>query len=86
MDRREDPRWIKAATLFSTQVMPYWRGRLPADPHAATNISWAVCMASTVDDDEHIDIVRSIKHYVGGKYQDALIEQCERVISSARAV
>lgn len=92
-DRKKDPRWQAAVTLVDTGLLPFWKDKIPNDPHAATNIRYAVCMSCLTPEEADMEpathaalLERYIRHYVGEKYAAALLDQCEQVVRSVERI
>lgn len=85
-ERQRDPRWIAAKTLFATEVQPRWKW---GSGHALDNIEFAVCSEALGPEDSGYSdrtaglAARTVRQFVKPHAQQAMTEQCERVIRSA---
>lgn len=86
-DRKKDPRWQRAKTLFATEVAPHWRW---GSGHAQVNIEYAVCEAALGPDSGYDDpatiVAKTVSQCIKPQFRAAIIEQCERVVRSAMEV
>jgi hypothetical protein len=90
-DRMKLDRWQMATGLVDS-VMPAWKQSIPSDPHAETNIRYAVAMATLTPDEADMTpeahaamLPRYIRTYAGEKYQAALLADCQRIVRSVLA-
>lgn len=82
-ERLKDPRYQRAMTLFETELMPWWKDKIPADPHASEHIRHALGLMATGEDKDRKYLDEMLRWYVGAKYRENLRRDMERQARSS---